>query len=438
MGFILVTAGAAVGLGNIWKFPYMAGNSGGGIFVLLYLICTLFIGIPAMIAELIIGRHGRQNAVNSLGSLAQNNHHSKSWQNVGWLGSVTLLLVLSFYSVVSGWSFAYLIYNLKGMFNGVSPSGVVSIWETLLHDPIQMTLWHSFFMFLTLLVVALGINKGIERASRWMMPSLFIILILLVGYAAIEGDFKAACQFLFSFKLSQFTVQSVIDAMGQAFFSLATGAGAVLIYGSYLSRQTAIVNTVFIISGLNILVAILAGLAMFPIVFAHGLTPESGPGLMYLVLPIAFSKMPGATLIGGGFFILLIFAAWTSSISMAEPLVALLDEKWGIKRKLGAFYVGLAGWTLGLISVFSFNIWEDVRLFNRWGIFQLLTDLATNLMLPLGALLFCLFAGWIMDKEAVRVEFGHRNDYLYKTFRILIRYIAPVSIFIVLVAGLTI
>lgn len=438
IGFILVTAGAAVGLGNIWKFPYMAGNNGGGIFVILYLLCTLFIGIPAMIAELIIGREGRKNPVDSLKDLAAKQQHTRKWQGAGWLGAATLLLVLSFYSVVSGWSLAYLVFNLKGYFINATPTGIMTIWHELLHSPLALIGWHSFFMFLTLLVVALGINKGIERASRWMMPSLFIILILLVINSAIQGDFLAACHFLFSFKVEQLNMTAVINAMGQAFFSLATGAGAILMYGSYLSRKTPVLSTVFIISGLNIFVALLAGLAMFPIVFAHGLTPESGPGLMYLALPIAFSKMPGSTFVGGGFFILIIFAAWTSSISMAEPLVALLQEKWQIKRRMGSIYVGLAAWTFGLVSVFSFNVWEEVRFFNRWGIFQILTDLPTNIMLPIGAFLFCVFAGWIMNKDSVRDEFGHQNDVLYKTFLLLIRYIAPASILIVLIAGLTV
>lgn len=436
IGFILVTAGAAVGLGNIWKFPYLVGVSGGAAFVLLYLLFTLFVGIPAMVAELIIGRHGRQNAVNSLETLAREANHSPRWQSVGWLGACTLLLVLSFYSVVSGWSIAYLGYNLQGFFIGASPSDISSIWQTLLDAPLALIGWHSVFMLLTMLVVALGINRGIERASRWMMPSLFLILIFLVIAAAIEGDFWAACHFLFSFDVSQINTQTVINAMGQAFFSLATGAGAILVYGSYLSKKTAILNTVFIISGLNVLVALLAGLAIFPIVFAHGLAPESGPGLMYIVLPIALSHMPGSAVIGGCFFILLIFAAWTSSISMGEPLVALLHERWGIRRRKGALYVGLAAWSLGLLSVFSFNVLSSVKILHRWGLFQILTDLPTNLMLPIGAFLFCIFGGWIMDKKSVQEEFGLGNGFLYQTFLILIRYIAPVCILIVLIAGL--
>ncbi len=433
--FIMVTAGAAVGLGNIWKFPYVAGNNGGGAFVLLYLLCTLLVGIPAMIAELLIGRHGRRNAVNTLATLAKQAGHTTKWQGLGWLGSLTLLMVLSFYSVVSGWSIAYLFFAIKGTFVNIGSAQVVEIWDHLLASPMILIAWHSAFMFLTMIVVALGVNAGIEKASKWMMPALLVILLLLVIYAAIVGDFSKALHFLFSFKLEALNSQAVINAMGQAFFSLATGAGAILIYGSYLSKKTNMVETVLIISVINVMVAILAGLAIFPIVFSHGLEPTSGPGLMFQVLPIAFSQMPGSQLIAISFFTLLLFAAWTSSISMGEPLVALLNERWHISRRRGSFYVGLLAWIVGLLSVFSFNIWQNVKLFSRWGIFDALTDIPINVMLPIGAFLFCVFAGWIMDPKDVKAEFGENMPKTYLAWRFAIRYLAPIGILTVFVAN---
>ncbi len=433
--FIMVTAGAAVGLGNIWKFPYMAGNNGGGVFVLAYLIFIVLIGIPAMIAELMIGRRGRQNAVNTLALLARHANHTTAWQGLGWLGSVALLMVLSFYSVVAGWSIAYLIYAFQGLFIQASPHEILGIWTALLASPLALTGWHTIFMFLTMGVIALGVNAGIERASRWMMPGLFLILILLVIYSAIEGNVVQAWKFLFSFKMKDLTAHAIIDAMGQAFFSLATGAGCILIYGSYLSKKTNIVSTVLIISVLDVLVAILAGLAIFPIVFSHGLAPESGPGLMFHVLPIAFSHMPGSQIIGICFFILLIFAAWTSSISMGEPLVALLNERWKISRPQAAFYVGFAAWLFGLASVLSFNVWQEVKIFGRWGVFQVLTDIPTNILLPIGAFLFCIFAGWIMAEPEVRDEFGQKYPKVYVAWHFAIRYIAPLGILIVFIAN---
>lgn len=433
--FIMVTAGAAVGLGNIWKFPYVAGNNGGGAFVLLYLLCTLLVGIPAMIAELLIGRHGRRNAVNTLSTIAKQAGHSTKWQGLGWLGCLTLLMVLSFYSVVSGWSIAYLYFAIKGTFVNIGAVEIVQLWDNLLASPMILIAWHSAFMFLTMIVVALGVNAGIEKASKWMMPALLIILLLLVLYAAIVGDFAKALHFLFSFKIEALNSQAVINAMGQAFFSLATGAGAILIYGSYLSKNTNMVETVLIISVINVMVAILAGLAIFPIVFSYGLEPASGPGLMFQVLPIAFSQMPGSQMIAISFFTLLLFAAWTSSISMGEPLVALINERWNISRRRGAFYVGVLAWILGLLSVFSFNIWQNVKLFSRWGIFDALTDFPINIMLPIGAFLFCIFAGWVMDPKDVKAEFGENMPKTYLAWRFAIRYLAPIGIFAVFVAN---
>lgn len=434
-GFIMVTAGAAVGLGNIWKFPYMAGNNGGGVFVIAYLVFVALIGIPAMIAELLLGRRGRQNPVNTLAILAREAKQPRAWQQVGWLGCLTLLMVLSFYSVVAGWSIAYINYAIQGLFVGATPEQIVDIWNALLDSPLELTLWHTIFMALTMIVVAFGVNKGIENSSRFMMPALFLILIFLVVYAGVNGDFKAGFNFLFAFKPQDLTSKAVIDALGQAFFSLATGAGAILIYGSYLSKDTNLVGTVLIISFLNVLVAIFAGLAIFPIVFAHNLPPESGPGLMFNILPIAFSHMPGSMMISLLFFILLLFAAWTSSISMGEPLVALMQERWHIPRIRGSFYVGALAWVFGLMSVLSFNLWSHVKILDRWGLFEVLTDLPTNIFLPIGAFMFCIFTGWVMKKHDVREEFAPESPFVYALFRLCIRYIAPIGILTVLLVN---
>ncbi len=433
--FIMVTAGAAVGLGNIWKFPYMAGSNGGSVFVIAYLFFIALIGIPAMIAELLIGRRGRQNPVNTLATLATEVKASSSWQGLGWLGAVTLLLILAFYSVVAGWSIAYLFYAFKGTFINASPDSIVQIWQALLASPAELTKWHTLFMFLTMLVVALGVNAGIERASKWMMPGLFLILIILVIYAAIEGDFKSGLSFMFSFRPEELTARAVIDALGQAFFSLATGAGCILIYGSYLSKETDLVKTVLIISILDVLVALLAGLAIFPLVFSNNLQAMGGPGLMFTVLPVAFSHMPGSQIVGTLFFMLLLFAAWTSSISMAEPLVAMLHERWNMSRKRSSFYIGMLAWILGLASVFSFNVWEHIKVFGKWGIFEVLTDLPINILLPIGAFLYCIFAGWIMPDTVTEEEFDGNSLFLFLAWRAAIRYFAPVGILIVFIAN---
>lgn len=435
LAFILVSAGAAVGLGNIWRFPYMAGENGGGVFVLAYIIFLFAIGTPAMIAELMIGRRGQKNAVDTLETLAHESKESRNWKYLGWLGALTLVMVLSFYSVISGFAIGYLNYAMQGTFNNASPDAISALWVNLMNQPILLIGWHTIFMVLTMGVVALGVNQGIEKSSRWMMPALFIILIVLVIYAAIIGNFKEAFIFLFSFKIQDFTPMAIVSALGQSFFSLATGAGAILIYGSYLSKSTNIFSTVFIIAILDLFVAILAGLAIFPIVFAHGLSPADGPSLMFKVLPIAFSNMPGAQFVGTCFFLLLIFAAWTSSISMGEPLVSLIVEKTKVKRTKASIYVGLLAWGFGIISALSFSIWRGVEIF-EWHLFEILLGIPTNILLPIGALLFCIFAGWVMNEKHVEEELDSSSPALYFAWRFAIRYLCPLCILIILITTL--
>ncbi len=436
LSFILATTGAAVGLGNIWKFPYMAGDNGGSAFVLVYLICVVLIGLPVMLSEMLIGRRGQENAVNTIQKLALEAKHSKHWRLLGWWGAATLLLVLSFYSVVAGWSLAYLFKAWGGVFNGMNASQVESTWHNFLAHPGQLAIWHALFMIMTMWVVARGVQGGLEKASRIMMPLLFFILIILVGYATSTGGFAQAVDFLFKPDLAKITPAVVVSAMGHAFFTLAIGAGAMLVYGSYLGKEVRLASAVATTAVLDVLVAVFAGLAIFPIVFAHHLTPAGGPGLMFEVLPIAFANMGGGQFFGGLFFLLLLFAAWTSSISLAEPLVALLAEKYMGSRIKASILVGCIAWVLGLASLFSFNIWQNFMLFHRWNLFAVITDLATNIMLPIGGIIFAIFAGWIMKQHITRQELGLRKEWLYKSWLFLTRYVAPIGILIILVSAL--
>lgn len=433
LGFILAATGAAVGLGNIWKFPYMAGDNGGSAFVLIYLLCVAFIGIPLMLAEMLIGRRGQQNPVNSLKTLALTAGKSPHWALVGWLGATTLLLVLSFYSVVAGWSIAYIFRAWMGAFNSLNVAGINNLWLNFLANPWKLLFWHTLFMILTMWVVERGVQSGLEKASKIMMPALFVILLILDVYSYYTGDFLAGAKFLFDFKLQKISASVVISAMGHAFFTLAIGAGCMLVYGSYLTKDIKLSSAVFTIVILDVMVAILAGLAIFPIVFAYHLVPQGGPGLMFQILPIAFSKMVGGQLFGGLFFVLLLFAAWTSSISIAEPLVVLLTERHGYKRLTAAIIVGTAGWLLGLASLLSFNVLQNFRLFNHWTLFGAITDLSTNILLPLGGLGFALFAGWVMSPSETNDEL-HLKPSLFKAWLFLVRYLAPVSIALIILS----
>jgi len=434
--FILAATGAAVGLGNIWRFPYMAGVNGGSAFVVVYLICVAIIGLPIMVAEILIGRRGRRNPVDSLTVIAKENGHSRHWGLLGWWGALALLLVLSFYSVVAGWCIAYLFRSFSGEFTHTTPAQITAIWHHFLSNPWHLLGWHTLFMTMTMGVIVCGVQQGLERATKIMMPLLYVILAVLVVYAAIIGDFSKAAHFLFDFNIHKITTGVVISAMGHAFFSLALGAGAMLMYGAYVPKKVNITNAVAIVAVLDVLVAILSGLAIFPLVFAYHLPPQSGPGLMFETLPIAFSQISGGAFIGGLFFILLIFAAWTSSINLAEPLIAITMARLKVKRVVAAPIIGVLAWLLGIGSLLSFNVWRNVKFFHTFSVFDAATAIPTDIILPIGGLGFALFAGWIMKTRASRNELQSTKPMIYHAWHFLVRYIAPAGIVIIFISSI--
>ena len=436
LAFIIAATGAAVGLGNVWRFPYMAGMNGGSAFLLIYIVCVLIIGLPIMVAEILIGRRGRRNPVDALSTLAKENNHTTQWGWLGWWGALALLLVLSFYSVVAGWCIAYLIRSLSGEFTGLNPAQVTHVWQHFLASPWRLLGWDTLFMALTMGVIVCGVQQGLERATKIMMPALYVILIALVFYAGFTGDFAKATHFLFDFNFQKINTSVVIAAMGHAFFTLALGAGAMLMYGAYVPQRVNITNAVVIVATLDVLVAILSGLAIFPLVFAYHLPPQSGPGLMFETLPIAFSHMHAGALVGGLFFILLIFAAWTSSINLAEPLIVITMSRLKIRRGFAALLIGGLAWFIGIGSLLSFNVWQHVKLFNTFSIFDIATNVPTDIILPIGGLGFALFAGWVLKKRATRDELQLTRPFIYHSWRFLVRYIAPGGILIVFISSI--
>lgn len=434
LGFILAATGAAVGLGNIWRFPYIAGMNGGSAFVLLYVFFVLIIGIPIMLAEFLIGRYARRDPVEALRHIASENHHSPRWGWLGLWGGLALLMVLAFYSVVSGWSIAYLWKCLHGDFVGQSPAQIHALWTHFLANPWQLLVWHTLFMCLTMGVIIAGVQQGLERGTKLMMPMLYIILFSLVLYACKTGDARQALHFLFDFAPQKISGSVVIAALGHAFFTLALGAGALLTYGAYIPKQVRLVNSVFIVVGLDVLVAVLSGLAIFPLVFSLHLPASSGPGLMFEVLPISFAHAQGGIVIGSLFFLLLLFAAWTSSINIAEPLIVMLMQRLQCTRLRAAGLIGIAAWALGIVSVLSFNVWQSVKLFGEENLFDLMTNLPTNILLPIGGAGFALFAGWIMRRQQTQTELNTFPS-LYQLWRFLIRYVAPVGVLFILIGA---
>ena len=428
--FVLAATGSAVGLGNIWKFPYITGENGGGAFVLVYLICIACIGIPIMMAEILIGRRGRQSPVNTMRYLAKESNHSPHWQYLGWSGVLAGFLILSFYSVIAGWALSYIFRVATGTFSGATADEVGAVFDGLLASPESLLAWHTIFMVMTMLVVARGVKGGLEKAVRFLMPALFILLLIMVGYAMNTGAFSQGLSFLFNPDFSQLSGDSILIAMGHAFFTLSLGMGAIMVYGSYVPGKTSIATTSFIIAGADTLVALLAGMAIFPIVFANGLEPGSGPGLIFVTLPIAFGQMPGGGLFGTLFFLLLVFAAWSSAISLIEPAVTWLVENKGLNRAKACIASGLATWLLGIGTVFSFNLWSDYKLFDKT-FFDLLDYLTANIMLPLGGLLIALFTGWIMSKRMTQDELDIKHGLGYKLWYFLVRYVTPIGVIVV-------
>jgi NSS family neurotransmitter:Na+ symporter len=433
--FILAATGSAVGLGNIWKFPYITGENGGGAFVLVYLLCICIIGIPVMIAEVSMGRMGRQSPINTMKALAQKAGASPLWVTIGWMGAIAGFLILSFYSVIAGWALSYTVDMANGTFVNISAGDSGKIFGNLLGDPTQLTVWHTVFMLFTMGIVARGVNAGLEKAIKVLMPALFILLFILFGYALSSSGFSQGFAFMFDFDFSKLNSESIIVALGHAFFTLSLGLGAIMAYGAYMPDNTSVAKTVVIVALLDTAVAIMAGLAIFPIVFANGLEPSAGPGLLFQTLPIAFGKMNAGVIFGTMFFVLVSFAAWSSAISLAEPIVAWFVEKYKMSRAVAAVIIGVCAWILGLATVFSFNIWSDVTLFEKT-IFDLLDFATTNVMLPLGGLLIALFASWTMSKTTMVNNVGIENPTLFKIWHFILRFLAPVAIVAVLVNGL--
>ncbi|WP_417614646.1 sodium-dependent transporter [Oceanisphaera sp.] len=425
--FILAATGSAVGLGNIWKFPYVTGVHGGGAFVLVYLACILVIGLPLLMAEVMIGRRGRQNPANSMTNLAREFKVSRHWRLLGWLGVVSGFMILSFYTVVAGWGLSYIFDSAKGAFEGASSEQVGAHFGRLLADPGALIFWGTLVLLITLGVVVRGVKKGLEKAVNAMMPGLFILLLVLVGYAMTTGYFMQGLHFLFNPDFSKLSGTSILVALGHAFFTLSLAGGGMMTYGSYLPKNVSIAKTAITIGILDTLVALLAGMVIFPLVFANGLEPGSGPGLLFVTLPIAFGQMPLGGLFGMMFFIMLSVAALTSAISLIEPAVAWMTEKYRISRFRACLMSGLVMWVLSLGTVFSFNIWEQHTLFGKT-FFGVLDYLTSGWFLPLGGLFIAIFAGWVMTRKATEEELGRGLG--YRLWYYTIRYISPVAIVI--------
>jgi NSS family neurotransmitter:Na+ symporter len=422
--FILAATGSAVGLGNIWGFPYKAGTNGGGAFVLIYLLCIVMIGVPIMISEIIIGRRSGNSPINAMKRTALDSNSSSLWRLVGWSGITAGLLILSFYSVIAGICLNYI-------FIAASPSSVLSSSEQfgiVIASPFNLLFWHTVFMLLTFLIVSAGVKNGIGRMVKILMPMLGFLLIFMVIYAMFNGAFVKTLEFLFAPDFSNVTAETFLSAMGQAFFSLSLGMGSIMAYGAYMPKDQKVVPTSFTVASLDTLVAMMAGLAIFPIIFVFNLEPNSGPGLVFVSMLSAFNQMQFGQIIGSLFFILLSVAALSSSISLLEPGVAYLSEEGFLSRKYSALAISFFDWNLVIGTSLSFNLLSDFNLTPGRNFLDSMDFIANQILLPLGGMLIAIFVGWFMKKELITTEVGYVNPVIFKLWRFFIKFIAPVSV----------
>ena len=437
----------------------MTSENGGGAFVLIYILSVVIIALPIMIAEVFIGRHGKQNPVDSLKFTANesssfnflevdsdlnrvrskkqsysNSDDYSNWQLIGWAGIIAGILILSFYSVIAGWTISYIFKAAFGAFNSITTEQSQNIFNDLVSDPEKLLAWHTIFMFLTGYIVAKGVKGGLERAVKVLIPGLFILLLGLAIYSFNLDGFQDGLKYMFIPDLDKINPDVILSAMGMAFFSLSIGMGSLMIYGSYLSRESSITEVTAIVAFSDTFVAVLAGIIIFPMVFTFNLDPSSaGPGLIFQTLPLAFGVMPYGEVVATLFFILLFFAAITSSISLIEPAISFLIEKYSFSRAEATIRLSSLTWFIGIGTLLSFNYLSDVTFFEMT-FFDLLDSFTSKVMLPLGGLLMAIFVGFIVKKKIVYEEL-EMNKTLFNFWRFIIKFIAPVAVTLIFING---
>lgn len=428
-GILCATAGSAIGLGNIWRFPYLVGENGGGAFIIVYLGCILLMGIPVMLSELVIGRRGQRNTFGAFRKLAP----GKPWWIIGVMGILAAFLILAFYSTIAGWTLEYIFKALTNSFKGQTPEGLNAMFIEFNTSTFRPLLWQVIFMLLTVWIVLAGIKKGIEKYSVILMPFLVAILVIMSIRSLTLPGAMGGLVFLFKPDFSQIDAGVLLAALGQAFFSLSIGMGAIITYGSYINRKTNLSSIATEVSLADTLVAILAGVAIFPAVFAFNLDPAEGPGLIFHVLPNIFQQMPGGFYFGIIFFVLLAIAALTSSISLLEVVVAFMVEELKLTRKKATIIAASSAMFFGVFCTLSFGVLRNVT-FAGQTIFGVFDFTASNLLLPLGGLLIVIFVGWFMKAAEVKDELsnsGLRKVKLFPVFQFIIKFVAPVAIAII-------
>lgn len=434
IGFLMAAIGSAIGLGILWKFPYTVGENGGGLFLLSYLICLGIVGMPILIAELILGRRTQRAAVGAFQLL---DNKGTGWKVVGWFGVLASFLIMSFYSVIAGWGMSYILMSLTGFYQNLSGDEVAKTFTNLSTSGSISLFWHFLFTLITVSIVIFGVRKGIERWAKIMTKALLVLLLFLLIYAMTLSGFSKAVQFVFYPNVSAFKLSSLIEALGLAFWTLSIGQGIMISYGSYMRRSESIVQLSGVVAFSVIVVAVLAALTIFPVVFTFNLEPQAGYGLVFKTLPYLFAQLPGALVLSTMFFTLFVFTALTSAIPLIEVVASNFMELYKMPRKKAVLIVGVTCFAFGIPSAYA----NAYSIFPNWaGIYGMdflktIDNLVSIWVIPVGGLLSAVFVGWIMDKEIAKDEFlfGTRLKFLWQPWKFFMRYIVPITIFIIIV-----
>ena len=430
--FVLAATGAAVGLANLWKFPYLAGMHGGG-FVIAYALCLLLVGIPIVMAEVALGRQGRKSPITSLNSLVTKAGSARAWKSIGILSVVSGFLILALYSVVGGMALAYVFSSAFGEFAGGGPAQVVDVLRRLQSSPSYFSSWHTLFLLLVVVVLARGVNRGLERAARILLPLMVVLIMILLFFSIQNGEMAKGANYLFTMR--KLTPQAWLDALGHAFFTLGIGTGAMMAYGAYMPSRAKIGRLMLIVALLDLLVAVAAGLVIFPILFAGDLEPIAGFGLIFHSMPLAYSSMDGGQFMSVMFFVLVTFAAWSSAIAVMEPAVAWCVEKFNVNRRFATLIVAVAAWGVGVAAILSFSSWQNVQL-SGISIFNGLDIVTSRFLLPLGGFLIAVYVGWVLKKEFIGSEFSNYQPWFFSLWRLILRWFAPIAVITIFVANL--
>lgn len=432
--FIFAAAGSAIGLGNIWKFPYMLGSNGGGAFLLIYCLCLVVVGLPMMMAEVALGRTVRSNPVDTVNDLAERKVVPKYWVAVPYLAGVTGVLILTFYSVIAGWAFAYGQRAVTGDLVGLAKVESELLFQTFLSSPVEMIFWHTLFMALVILTVGQAVTRGLSSVVRLLLPTLIAMLILLAVYALITGDSSMALQFMTQWRWEDVTFDVALSAIGHALFSLGIGLGAMFSYGAYMSKRMSIAKACTIVVGLDLLVSVLSALIIFPLTFQFGLGVSSGPSLPFVSLPIIFGALPGGQVFGLVFFVLLAIAALTSAISMMELFVSWMHERFYTGRLKAAFMLGSAIWFVGIAIVLSFSHWNAKILFGL-NTFELLDNLTSLILLPIAAIGLSIMVAWVVPEPTLKNEMIAKNVNHFRWWYTTLKYVSIPAAILITLAG---